>query len=213
MTIPPTGTLHHVTPKRQWSRGLVLAAVALLAVAGLAAWFVVNQVQTQNRVVHVLNNIARGEQIQTGDLGEITVGSVRGVSTVPADQLPTLIGKRVTVDLMKGTLLPQGAATDTTIPAPGKTVVGIRLVPGRIMTGQIPPQSRLRLVITAPENAQPGTKADTGHKEIEAVLIRSEPALDGAATLINVEVPEELAADVARFAAANRLAAVQDADH
>lgn len=204
------GSVQQVDPKLRRRRTHILGVVALLVVSGLAAVFIVQQVQTQNRVIQVRADIPRGAVIKPTDLAEITVGSVQGVSTVPADQLTSLIGQRATLDLASGSLLPQGGVSSVAVPAKGQSLVGLRLDPGRMVIGDVTPGSRLRLIVTAPLNGDPAFKDANSGRQFPAVLIASTPALDGAATLINVQVTQKDVSLVAQLAATNRLAAVQD---
>lgn len=182
------GSAQRVEPKTRRRTAHILGIIALLVVCGLAAVFVVSAVQTQNRVVQVRTDISRGAVIKLTDLAEVTVGSVQGVSTVPAAQLPTLVGQRAAVDLVHGSLLPQGSVSNVAVP----------------------PQSRLRLIVTAPQGGDPTFKDANSSRQFPAVLISSAAALDGAATLINVQVAQTDAALVAQLAATNRIAVVQD---
>lgn len=207
---PETGSVQRVDPKLRRRRTHLLAAVALLIVAGLAAVFIVQQVQTQNRVIQVRVDIPRGAVIKPTDLAEVTVGSVQGVSTVSADQLPDLIGQRATLDLAEGALLPQGGVGPVAVPASGQSLVGIRLDPGRMVIGDVALGSRVRLIVTAPLNGDPAFKDASSGRQFSALLIESTPALDGAATLINVQIAQKDASVVAQLAATNRLAVIQD---
>ena len=153
----------------------ILLIVALLAVAGLAAAFTVDQLKTQNRVVQVRADISRGATIKPTDLGEITVGSVQGVSTTPANQIASLIGQQASVDLMRGSLLPQGAVGDAAVPTADQTLVGLRLEQGRMVVGDVRPGSRIRLVVTAPQGGDPTFKDANSNKVFPATLTSSSP--------------------------------------
>jgi len=206
----PIGSVQRVEPRLRRRRTHLLGAVALLIVAGLAAVFIVQQIQTQNRVVQVRADIPRGAPIKASDLAEVTVGPIQGVSTVPADQLPDLVGQRATIDLAQGSLLPEGGIGAVAIPAAGQALVGIRLEQGRMVIGDVAIGSRLRLVVTAPQGGDPSFRDGNSGRQFAAVLIESSPALDGAATLVNVQVAAKDASLIAQLAATSRLAIVQD---
>jgi hypothetical protein len=209
--VPSTlGSVTRVEPKARRRTTYLLGVVALLVLCGLAAVFVTNAVQTQNRVVQVRNNISRGSVVKPTDLAEVTVGSVQGVSTVPAAQLPTLVGQRAAVDLVRGSLLPEGAVRAVAVPPAKQSLVGIRLDQGRMVIGDVTAQTRLRLIVTAPQGGDPTFKDASSSRQFPAVLIDSTPALDGSATLVNVQVAQADAALVAQLAATNRIAVVQD---
>lgn len=206
----PIGSVQRVAPKLRRRRTHLLGAVALLIVAGLAAVFVVQQIQTQNRVIQVRADVPRGAVIKASDLAEITVGSVQGVSTVPADELSGLVGQRATIDLARGSLLPDGGVGAVAIPAAGQTLVGIRLDQGRMVIGDVPIGSRLRLIVTAPQGGDPAFRDGNSGRQFAAVLVESSPALDGAATLVNVQVAQKDANPIAQLAATGRIAVVQE---
>lgn len=207
---PDIGSVQRVEPRLRRRRTHILGVVALLVVAGLAAVFIVEQLQTQNHVIQVRADIPRGAVIKPTDLAEITVGSVQGVSTVPGDQLPALIGQRATLDLAKGSLLPAGGIAAVAVPADGQSLIGIRLDPGRMVIGDVPVGSKVRIIVTAPLNGDPAFKDANSGRQFSAVLVESEPALDGAATLVNVQVAQKDASLVAQLAATNRIAVIQD---
>lgn len=217
----PTATLPPVRTQVRTRRrpALILAAVAAIVAAGLLALLVVNSLQTQNRVIMVRHTIARGATIGDDDLTAVTTGSVGGASTVDASQLDSLIGKRATVDLKAGTMLPAGAIGDQSIPAQGKSLVGIKLVAGRTIAGDIPAGSKVRLVVTPASNSDGTTSGtSTGGAEEKptaypATMSTGTTKLpDGSATVVNVEVTRDQAAQIASLAAQGRLAVVKDSD-
>jgi len=205
-----TGSVQVVEPKLRRRRTHLLAVLVLVLVGGLAAVYIVDQLQTQNRVIQVQANLPRGTVITVTDLAEVTVGSIQGVSTVPADQLTTLVGQRATIDLAKGSLLPAGGVGAVAVPAAGHTLVGIRLDQGRVVVGDVAIGSKMRLIVTAPQGGDPAFKDGNSGRQFAAVLMESTPALDGAATLINVQVAQKDASLVAQLAATGRIAVVQD---
>lgn len=209
-TQPVPGSVRRVEPKPRRRRSHILAIAALLIVGALASAFIVQQLQTQNRVVQVRADIPRGAVIKPADLAEVTVGSVQGISTVPADQLDALTGQRARIDLAEGSLLPAGGVGPVAVPAPGQSLIGIRLDQGRMVIGDVTPGSRLRLIITAPQGGDPAFRDRDSGRQFGATLIESAPALDGAATLINVSVASKDANLIAQLAATGRVAVVQD---
>lgn len=207
---PSTASSQRVEPKLRRRRSHLLGVLVLLIVGALGTAFIVQQLQTQNRVVQVRADIPRGAVIKPTDLAEVTVGSVQGISTVPADQLQSLTGQRAHIDLAKGSLLPAGGVGPVPVPAPGQSLVGIRLDQGRMVIGDVTPGSRLRLVITAPQGGDPAFRDGNSGRQFGATLVESTVALDGAATLINVSVASKNASAIAQLAAVGRVAVIQD---
>lgn len=207
-----------VTTRRR--PALILGGVVLLVIAGLLSMWLWTETSTQNTVLQVRRDITRGETITADDLAAVTVGSVQGVSTVSATNLSTLIGQKALVDLRQGSLLPEGAIGATLLPGPGKSLIGLRLEAGRIMTGEVAPGSKLRLVVTAPPAGQAAT-IETEVKSFPAVMIAAAdraagmngvPVDPAAVVLITVEVDHDQAELIAPLAAEGRLVVVKDSD-
>jgi hypothetical protein len=79
------------------------------------------------------------------------------------------------------------------------------MVIGDVRTG-----SRLRLIVTAPAGGDPAFKDGNSGRQFAAVLVEISPALDGAATLVNVQVAQKDANPIAQLAATGRIAIVQE---
>ncbi|SKF61615.1 Uncharacterised protein [Mycobacteroides abscessus subsp. abscessus] len=216
-TILPAARTAVTTRRRP---ALVLGGIVLMIIAGLLSMWLWTETSTQNTVLQVRRDIARGETITATDIAAVTVGSIQGVSTVPADQLANLIGQKALLDLRSGSLLPSGAIGSTLLPAPGKSLIGLRLEAGRIMTGDVAPGSKLRLVVTAPPAGQAAT-AEVTEKSWPAIMVHSAdrgagvngiPMDPAAAVLITVEVDHDQAELIAPLAAEGRLVVVKDSD-
>lgn len=187
-----------------------LGAAAILA-SGLTTWFVVEQSQTQNEVVQVRADVPRGATIEASDLSTTTVGSIAGLSSVPASQLQSLVGQHATVDLKAGSLLPADATSSQTMPEPDHTVVGLSLAPGRVPYGTITPGSKIRLVVTAA--GQNDTEDQQTGQVYQATMVSTSPnTIQGTGTIVNVDVLASQAPQIAMMSAANRLALVKDSD-
>ena len=115
-----------------------------------------------------------------------------------------------TIDLAEGSLLPEGGIGAVAIPAAGQTLVGLRLEQGRMVIGDVRTGSRLRLIVTAPQGGDPAFKDGNSGRQFAAVLVEISPALDGAATLVNVQVAQKDANPIAQLAATGRIAIVQE---
>lgn len=210
VTAPPTAAMPQTVLRTRRPTTLRLLLIALsIIVAALASWYVVGEVTTQQRVVMVVGDVAEGQSIEREDLAEVTVGSLGGATSVPADQMGVLVGQQALSDLRPGMLLPQGAVGADPIPRPGHTLVGIRLEQGRLIAGELRPGSQVRLVVTPA--ASTGEPVTGEPRVFRATVISSEPAFDGAATVVNVEISTDQAPLVAVHAATGQLALVQEA--
>lgn len=191
----------------------IFGAIALILLAGLLALWVVGQMRTQYTVVEVRTPIARGHQIQATDLTTVTIGSTPGVSTVPGNQINSLVGQYATIDLASGSLLPQGAIGNNAIPSHNNSVIGLKLDPSKVMTGSITPGSKLRLVVTAAPQQQTGTTGPATGSVFPATLVSmSTSSIDTTQIVANVQVASSDAPNLAVLSAAGRLAVIKDSD-
>ncbi|WP_394276241.1 SAF domain-containing protein [Luteococcus sp.] len=209
--VTPTLAASRVQMKARRRPTLIAGGIGLILASGLAAAFVVNETQTQNHVVTVRSNIPRGTQIQASDLTTATVGSIAGISSVPSSEVNSLIGKRALIDLKAGALLPSGAVGDAGYPGTGRSILGIPLAPGHVMTGTITPGSKLRLVVTDPQGN--AAKDNQAGQIYDAIMVgASNTQLQNAGQVINVEVAAQEAPVIGTMAAANRIVVIKDAD-
>ena len=190
----------------------VAAGIAIVVVGALLIAQLIHAGQTENRVLEVRSDVGRGEVIRDTDLVAVTVGQVGNVSTVPADQLDALVGKRAAVDLRSGSLLSAGAigAADT-VPAPGKSLVGLKLDPGQVPIGDLTAGAKLRLIQTSALNgsATATDAANTNGQSWDATMAASTKGTDQV-TLVNVEVKSGEAARIAQLTSQGRIAVVKD---
>lgn len=191
----------------------VAAGIAIVVVGALLITQLIHASQTENRVLEVHADVARGEVIRDTDLVAVTVGQVDNVSTVPADQLDSLVGKRATADLRAGSLLPAGAIGPAdVVPAPGKSLVGLKLAAGQIPIGDLAAGTKLRLIQTsAPSGSSTTTDSSTNTdgQSWEATMATGTKKTEQV-TLINAEVNSRDAARIAQLTSQGRIAVVKD---
>lgn len=182
--------------------GILLAVLGGLG-AG-AAWSQASQAST---VVVARHAIPRGQVISASDLTVATVGSLPGVSTIPGDQLSSLVGQQALVDLPSGALVAQGSI-GTPVTKAGTAQLGVRVTAGRLPTQPIPVGATVLLVpVPAAGNQAPATT-----KPIEAIVVAAPQAMpDGVSWVLDVEVPEDQAAALAQLAAAEQIVVVRKA--
>ncbi len=203
-----------VEPPIRGRRNPKWIALGIIAVClgALASYFVYSQVSHAQSVIAVSTTVHRGDTVKAADLTTVTVGSVPGVTTVPAGQLSSIVGKTTAYDLVGGSILPAGAISNDPVPAKERAVVGIRLVSGRAPLDQLTASSPIRLVALPPAGADSSAKdAHTGQVIIAKVVSQSAGS-DGNSILLNVDVPAAKAPDVALLAAQERIAVVRDSD-
>jgi hypothetical protein len=190
----------------------IALGVVALCLGGLLSYVIYARVAHEAAVLAVAHTVHRGETVDAADLTTVNLSSTSGVSTVPADQLQQLVGRRAAFDLVEGSLLPVGGVADVLVPQAGRAVVGVRLVAGRAPTGVLVPGSPLRLVALPPSGADPAFTDQYLGRTIIARVVSQEPGADGSSVLVNVDVSATQAPTVALLAAQERLAVVRDAD-
>lgn len=205
---PPRPTAR---PRRQprW----IAAGLLSVCVGGLGAALLYAEATGSREVLQVARPVSRGEQIRPGDLRPVQVGSVPGISTVPADRASELVGRRALIDLAGGSMLADGAIGQPSVEK-GSTQLGVKLAPGRVPVGDLPTGTAVLLVpVDDPRvapGAPPSAQASAPPTVAAVVVTVPRPGPDGVATLLDVRVPQEKARLVAELAAADRLVLVRE---
>lgn len=187
--------------RRRRQPRLIIAGLLAIVLAGLGAAALFSTLTKNQGVVVVNRSVARGEVIGTGDLGVTQVGSLPGVSTVPAAEVAALVGQRAIVDLTKGSLLAAGAVGQPPGRA-GQATVGLKLAPGRLPSTPLPAGTALTLVVVGDAEDPKGVPAES--------LGLATLAGDGTSWLLDVLVAEDQAAEVARLAGTDTVAVIKD---
>lgn len=200
LSAPAVGARPRLRPR--W----LLGGVVLLVIAALLSWYIVDSLQAQNAVVVLRADVPRGTAVTAEALGSVTVGNVDGVSTVPASQIPDLVGKIAQIDLAKGALLPADAIADQQIPGAGNSLIGLVLAPGKVPgAAAIRPGDSIRMFeIPVDDTGKPGAVFPG---EVSSIHV----AADGVSIMMNVEVEASSATRIQLLAAVDRLAVVLDA--
>ncbi len=186
-------------------RDLRLIAIGVLAVclSGLGAVWLYSSVTDAASVVTVLRTVHRDQVISEADLGLVSVPSVPGLETVPGERLAEVIGQSAHTDLVAGTLLSPRSFGPPVVSV-GMAQVGLRLTPGRVPSAGLVPGTRVLLVAVARDGAELPELPSVPAKV--ASLGDAQP--DGS-TLLDVDVPQEQAEQVARLAANDQLVVVR----
>ena len=190
----------------------IALGVVALCLGALGSFFLYSELSHAQTVIAVSNTVYRGAVVKATDLTTVTVGTTPGIRTIPADELRSLVGQRAAVDLMAGTLLAPEALATIAVPAPDRTVVGVRLVSGRAPVGYLQPSSTIRLIAVPPAGADPAFKDAYTNMIIEARVVDSADVADGLSILLNVDVAADKGAAVGLLAAQERLVVVRDAE-
>ena len=197
-------------PARRNPKWIALGVIAI-CLGGLISYVIYARVATESAVVVMAATVHRGEVIEAGDLTSVTLSGDPSVATLPADQAPSLVGRRAAYDLVDGSLLSPTAVTSTALPAAQRAVVGLRLAGGRAPADFLVPGAPIRLVALPPADAQPGVTDPYAGKTFVARAVSSQPGPDAGSLFVDVDVPAAQAPTIALLGAQDRLSIVRDA--
>lgn len=205
---PPAGPVRLPTPGAAANRNrrrpaLVLAAVLLLAVSALAGAFAFSQVSTTVSVVAMARTVPAGQVVQRADLVVVQVTRTSGLDTVPAEQLPGIVGLRAVTDLPAGSTLTPDSCADQLVPAAGEAVVGVLSAPGTAPLDGLVAGAQV-LLVPLPEK---GGDTPAG-AEVPGRVVAVHPLPDGTGARVDVLVAADQAARIQRLAAVERVALV-----
>ncbi|MGO0577129.1 SAF domain-containing protein [Ornithinimicrobium panacihumi] len=185
--------------------GTLVALLLIVAGALLGVW-VWSTSTDSTQVVAVRSDVPRGSQITDADLMVVRVHLDPALRAVPAGQLDAVVGQRVARDLTAGMLLTPEHVAPELVPGEGQTVVGLALTPGSMPGEPLRSGDPVRLIGTAGQG-DPATLE--GGLEVPAE-VTAVSTTDMGQTVLSVVLDERDAAEVAKWAAANRVAVVLD---
>lgn len=200
---PPPATI----VRTHRSRRLIALAVATIALCAALGWWAFRQATHTITVVAARTTIHAGQVIGATDLGTVNINAGSGLSTIPADQMDTLIGKRAQTDLPAGGVVPEGSAAATSVPSKGTAQVGLAVKPGMAPASNLTIGSPVRVVFLPANNAAASTPVAA---PVAGTVDQVSRAIDGSTTTIDVLVPADVAPDIAAASAQNRIAVVLD---
>lgn len=134
--------------KTRWNRRLLLVGTLIALLCGVLAYWAIGQASTPRSVVVVAKDIAAGDVIEQGDLGTTTVSGGSDLTTLSAEQLPSLVGERAAVSMPAGTLANRELTMSRVVPREGQVIVGVALAPGQYPASGLKRGDEVRLVVT-----------------------------------------------------------------
>ena len=185
----------------------LFGSVAALLVGGLLAAFLWVSASTTTEVVLARNTVERGAVITEADLTTVRIGVDPAVGAIPASQVHALVGKRAALDIAAGTPLTAAQLTDVVVPGEGQTVVGLSLAPGFLPAVPLRVGDRVRVI--QPGTAQAGQPAAVP-VSVAASVVGVTKTADGRATLVDVAVPADAAAELAAQTSSGKIVLVLD---
>lgn len=193
-------------PRRpRW--GLVLAAVAVIAVAGGGNAWLAGHLDHRQPMVVLTHDIGWGQRVTQADVTTVDLSpEARRVGIAQSEWNHTLHDQRAAVPLRAGQLLSRSALTHQTVPGPGQQVVGLRLTAGHYPADGLAPNDPVQVIPVNPQAASdPTTGAPAVGAGFSARVVRTAgPDPDGALT-VDVLVDQSRAPDASNAAATGAL--------
>jgi len=206
-TQPGGGAALTPPPKRRRSPILIAAGVAAITVGALIAVWAYTATSNTEAVVAVRNTVERGATIEASDLMIVQVGADPALNPIPESKADSLVGQRAALDLSAGGLVTAEAITADVVPVSGQSVVGVSLTPAQMPAMSLQTGDAVRVVAT------PGDQGDVGSSDpasIGATVVSvGKPGVDGQ-IVVDVDVPESAAGELAARAATGKVALVLD---
>lgn len=198
------GDLSPLRPQRR-PRMMALGA-ALVVVAGLGGVALAQNLSDSYQVVAVGRDVPRGEAITPQDLinVEIPNGST-GLDTIPSSQASSLVGKLATSDLHAGTTLSPDSVASTLGVQSGHALVGIALSPSKVPASTLESGDSVTLVQVAAAGSASIENPQTWYGTV--VAVHTSPS-DSSVQIIDVQVAEDSAAQVASLASSDQIALI-----
>lgn len=197
-----------VTQPKMRRRPIVAILCVLVVVLGaIITGYAVSIAGGTTSVVAVRTDIARGELITRSALQTVNITLDPSLSTVPGDQIDTLVGKHARVDLHAGGLISPDSITSTALPAEGQSVIGIAAGVGQRPSAALRPGDHVRIVATPRDQDDPPAEPPT---TIEATVVAVHDSGDPGLSVIDVSVARDKAAVLAALVATGRIAIILD---
>lgn len=194
-------------PKLRRRPALIAAAIALIAIGGLAASWLATNIGSTHPVIVMRADVPRGATISASDITVAMVPNDPTLNTIPGDRRSQVIGLYAAADLTAGSTLTPASVTDTKVPPAGQSLVGVSLSPAQLPARPLRPGDQVRIVSTPRPQDDPPT-ADPASVRATVVDIRTQP--DGARTIVDVTIATSDAANLAARAATGRVALILD---
>lgn len=198
--------------RRRPLRAVVLVMVAALCAGGFAV--LLTNAGDRQAVLAMAKTVPPGRAIEAGDLTVVEVSVDKALRPLPAARRAQVVGRAATSTLVAGTLLTNEQLGPRPGPAPGESVVGIRLKGTRVPPASMGPGDRVQVVQTASPNEAEVPVDQAGQLLLGVVLTEGrvlavERTRESSDTVeLSVAVDATLAPAVAGAAAADRVTVV-----
>jgi len=194
-------------PKLRRRPAIVAGAIGAVSLgAVLAAWTWSSSTSTQ-QVLVAKSEILRGSVIEADDLTTARINHDPALASLPASSADDVIGQRAALDIAAGGLLTQDAVEEASLPAAGKSVVGVALTPEQAPGQMLLAGDQVRVVVTPGQDGEtPKIAPDFSAAEVVGLHHDAETGQ----TVVDLLVPHEEASLLAARIATGNVALVLD---
>lgn len=209
-SVGPQGSLPTpVARVKERRRPLVIAlAAAAVAVGALTFAYAYSSASDSHQIVAVKEPIARGDAITEGDLVGLEVSGATPADTIDWANRATVIGQEPVRALPAGLLLTAEQISGKSPIEAGSTIVGVSLTPAMMPSEPLYPGDAVRIVTTPGDG---GEVTKDSAVTMDATVVGTRHVAETGATVVDVEVPHDEAAELAARAATGKVALVLDA--
>ncbi len=187
-------------------------ALGVLLVLGCALAFADASVHLGSReqVLVVAQPVSAGQVLTSGDLRAVRVSTGSGLDVVPVDQEATVLGRRVAVPLVAGSLLTATEVGSAPAVGSGSDVVAVGLKAGAYPP-EVAPGDRVQVVPVASGSSGTSTASVASGSPINATVlaVTVAPADSDEPTVFSLQVAASDADEVAALAAAGQASLVE----
>lgn len=199
-------------PARRPRRQAPLVALGVLLVLGCALAFADASVHLGSReeVLVVAQSVSAGQVLTAGDLRGARVSTGSGIDVVPVDQEAAVLGRRVAVPLVAGSLLTATEVGSTSAVGSGSDVVAVGLKPGAYPP-EVAPGDRVQVVPVVSPSSGTNTASTTSGSPVAAIVLAVTPGPAGSdePTVFSLQVSANDADEVASLAAAGQASLIE----
>jgi len=199
-------------PAKRSRRQLPLVALGVLLVLGCALAFADASVHlgTREQVLVVAQPVSAGQVLTAGDLRAVRVSTGSGLDVVPVDQEGIMLGRRVAVPLVAGSLLTASEVGSTPAVGVGSDVVAVGLKPGAYPP-EVAPGDRVQVVPVASGSSGTNAASTTSGIPIAATVlaVTAAPADSEEPTVFSLQVSTNDADEVASLAAGGQATLIE----
>jgi hypothetical protein len=179
---------------------LLIGVLLIVVCVGGALWWL-SSAQGRVSVLGIARPVSIGHVLERTDVREVEISAADAVTTVPAEQVASVLGRPMATSLTVGALLTPGSVGPSTVPAVGQAVVAVGLKAGQFPL-ELAPGVPVVVVVTASSNASTATSQSSGDGSTwPATVTGLAKAESEQITVISLQVPSASAPALARVPA------------